>query len=82
MSLISIPAVYDGEHVCLLEKPPVHEAYSVFVTFVEPVKAVIARPSGARFWASFGAWLDDGATDATLDRIYAARNSRIEPPLL
>ncbi len=82
MSLISIPAVYDGEHVCFLEKPPVHVAYSVLVTFVEPVKAVIAHPNGSRFWASFGAWLDDGATDATLTEIYAARHSRAEPPLL
>ena len=82
MSLISIPAVYDGEHGCLLERPPVHGAYSVLVTFVEPVKAVIAHPNGARFWASFGAWCDDGATDVTLDEIYAARHSRIEPPRL
>jgi hypothetical protein len=64
MPLISVPAISDGEHVSLLENPPVHGAYSVMVTFVEPVKPAEQTSNIARFWASFGAWHDDLTAEA------------------
>jgi len=36
MPLVSVPAIYDGRHVRLLEAAPVHGPYRVLVTFVEP----------------------------------------------
>jgi hypothetical protein len=82
MPLISVPAIYDGEHVSLLENPPVHGAYSVMVTFVEPVKHTEQTPNRSRFWASFGAWHDDRAAEAILDDIHNTRRSKLEPPSL
>lgn len=49
MPLLSVPAIYDGEHVPSLEAPPVQGAYSVFVTFVEPVGNDHQRANAARF---------------------------------
>ncbi|MBI4790426.1 MAG: hypothetical protein HY782_25630 [Chloroflexi bacterium] len=39
MPLVSVPAVYDGQQVRLLEAAPVREPYRVLVTFVEPTGA-------------------------------------------
>lgn len=39
MPLISIPAVFDGTTIRLLEAIPFHKPYRVMVTFVEPVNA-------------------------------------------
>ena len=36
MPLVSVPAIYDGQQVWLLEAAPVHGPYRVLVTFVEP----------------------------------------------
>ena len=61
MPLLSVPAVYDGKQIRLLETAPVQGGpYRVVVTFVEPAREeeVLARDV-ARFWASFGAWQDD-----------------------
>lgn len=82
MPLISVPAIYDGEHVSLLEKPPVQGAYSVFVTFVEPVKDDDKRAALARFWASFGAWQDDRPADVIIETLRSTRHSKPEPPAL
>ena len=83
MRVISIPAVYDGKHINLLETPPILRPYRVLVTFVAPVeKAETLARNLARFWASFGAWLDDRPLDATLRNIHDTRRSRAEPPAL
>jgi hypothetical protein len=67
MSLISVPAIYDGKRIRLLESVPVKEPYRVLVTFVEPTREEEKRPRELdRFWASFGAWRDDRPVDATL----------------
>ena len=36
MPLVSVPAIYDGKHVRLLEEAPVEDTYRVLVTFAEP----------------------------------------------
>lgn len=83
MSFVSVPALYDGTRVNLLEPPPIDGPYHVFVTFIEPVDdAYLPAHNGARFWASFSAWQDDRPVDATLDDIYSMRRSRAEPPAL
>lgn len=80
MPLVSVPAVYDGKQIRLLEVAPVQEPYRVLVTFLEPARERIERPRDlARFWASFGAWQDDRPVEATLQDIYGARRSRTEP---
>jgi hypothetical protein len=71
MPLVSVPAVYDGERITLLETPPSREPYRVLVTFVEPADAAdIRKQSQERFLASFGAWEDDRPIEATLADIY------------
>jgi hypothetical protein len=83
MALISIPAVYDGRAVILLETPPSREPYRVLVTFVEPADAAeLAASARARFLASFGAWQDERPVEATLGDIREGRASRAEPPAL
>lgn len=83
MPLISVPAVYDGEHVELLETPPSRKPYRVLVTFVEPADAADMRASdAARFMRSFGAWRDDRPVEATLSDIHESRRSRTGPPAL
>jgi hypothetical protein len=79
MSLVSVPAIYDGQQIRLLEGPPVREPYRVLVTFVEPAR--LARDL-TRFWASFGAWQDSRPIEETLRDIHAARQSKVEPPAL
>lgn len=80
MPLISIPAVFDGTTIRLLEAVPFHEPYRVMVTFVEPVRAATDEPDLTRFWASFGAWRTDPAEPDPMERIRADRRSKAEPP--
>ena len=83
MPLISVPAVYDGTNIALLEKPPSRTPYHVLVTFVEPVDTADMRARNtARLLGSFGAWRDDRPVEATLAEIHEARRSRTEPPNL
>ena len=74
MSLISVPAVYDGNVIRLLETPPVAGSHRVIVTFID-VTADISR-----FWDSLGAWQDERPAEETLRDIYSARRSRTAPP--
>ncbi len=82
MPLVSVPAVYDGKDVRLLEEAPVEGAYHVLVTFVEPAAGNERPGDTARFWDSFGAWQDDRPIEATLRDIHEARLSRREAPAL
>jgi hypothetical protein len=83
MPLISVPAVYDGKEIKLLEPSPVKGRYRVLVTFVEPAGDVdVQQADGSRFWRSLGAWQDDRPVEATLEDILSARCSRTEPPAL
>ncbi len=52
MPLLSIPAIYDGNEVKLLEGVPVQGRYRVLVTFLEPDTGPESG-SFARLWASF-----------------------------
>lgn len=81
MPFVSVPAIYDGEHIELLETPPVHGPYRVVVVFVEPAPEGMLA-SEASFWDSFGAWQDDRPVEATLREIHEARRSKVEPPEL
>ena len=76
MPLVAVPAIYDGEHVSFLEQPPVHGAYSVVVTFVEPVDDNDKRANAARFWASYGAWQDDRPAEVIVDDLRMTPHSR------
>jgi len=83
MSLVSVPAVYDGNTIAFLEQPPSRRPYRVLVTFVEPADAADMRARDkARFLGSFGAWRDDRPIEATLAEIHEGRRSRTEPPAL
>jgi len=84
MPLVSVPAVYDGKQIRLLETVPVQGPYLVLVTFVEPAREKEGEPPRdvARFWASFGAWQDDRPVESTLQDIHKARRSKMEPPVL
>jgi hypothetical protein len=83
MPLVSVPAVYDGQEIRLLEPPPVRGRYRVLVTFVEPAGDESETPTDrARFWRSLGAWQDDRPVEATLEDILQARRSRSDPPAL
>ena len=82
MPLISIPAVFDGTTIRLLEAIPFHEPYRVMVTFVEPVNATTEAPDLTRFWASFGAWHAESDEVDPMERIRADRRSKVEPPAL
>ncbi len=83
MPLVSVPALYDGNRIALLETPPSRKPYRVLVTFVEPADAADVRErAAARFLRSFGAWRDDRPVEATLADIHESRRSRTEPPAL
>jgi hypothetical protein len=83
MPLVSVPAVYDGKEIRLLEPSPVQGRYRVLVTFVEPARDEnVPSEDRSRFWRSLGAWQDDRPTEATLEDILNARRSRTEPPAL
>jgi hypothetical protein len=82
MPLISVPAVYDGTNIALLEAPPSREPYHVLVTFVEPADAADLRARNtARLLGSFGAWRDERPVEATLAEIHEARRSQTEHPI-
>jgi hypothetical protein len=83
MPLVSVPAVYDGKKIRLLEEAPVKGSYRVLVTFVEPAPEHEPTKSDlARFSNSFGAWRDDRAIEETLRDIHEARCSKTEAPAL
>lgn len=83
MSLISVPAIYDGKQIRLLELAPVQGPHRVLVTFIEPTDKKVTPPRDlARFWASFGAWQDERPVEETLRDIHEARRSKREPPAL
>jgi hypothetical protein len=81
MPLISIPAVFDGTTIRLLEAVPFQEPYRVMVTFVEPVAAAVDAPDRSAFWASFGAWQETSG-EPTLETVVVERRSKSEPPAL
>ena len=83
MPLPSVPAVYDGKEIKLLEPSPVQGRYRVLVTFIEPTGNENVRPAErSRFCRSLGAWQDDRPIEATLEDILQGRRSRAEPPAL
>lgn len=83
MPLLSVPAVFDGTHIALLEAPPSRKPYRVLVTFVEPADTTeLPMHSITRFLESFGAWRDERPIEATLTDIHESRRSRTEPPEL
>ena len=43
MPLVSVPAIYDGQQIRLLEKTPVESPYGVVVTFLGPTTEETAR---------------------------------------
>ena len=78
MPIPSVPALYDGSTIRLLEQAPVSGPYRVLVTFVEPVQDVTRSSSMLeRFWASFGAWQDDVSAETTVARIRQDRHSKL-----
>ena len=86
MPLVSVPAIYDGKQIRLLEMAPVKIPYRVLVTFVEPARGrneqEVSPRDLTRFWASFGAWQDERPVEKTLQDIHGARHSRMEAPAL
>ena len=78
MVMISVKAVYDGEEVRLLEKPPISGRYRVVVTFVEPEGEQVEDKNQLLY--TFGAWQDHRSIEETIKEIYDARTSRAEPP--
>jgi hypothetical protein len=80
MPMLSIPALYDGGTVRLLEEAPVNGPYRVLVTFVEP--APPAADVLERFMASFGAWQDEESVEATIAKLRDSRRSKVDPPAL
>jgi hypothetical protein len=83
MSALSVPAIYDGKQIRLLEAAPVQEPYRVLVTFVEPThKQTVPSHDLLRFWASFGAWQDERPVHETLRSIHEACRPRTKPPIL
>jgi len=81
--LVSVPAVYDGKQIRLLEMAPVEGPYRVLVTFLAPAgERVPPRQDLTPFWHSFGAWQDDRPVEETLRDIRDARRSKTEPPPL
>lgn len=77
--MVTVPAIFDGKNIRLLEDAPVREPYRVMVTFVNPETAEVGEADLGRFWASFGAWRDERPVEATLRDIYESRLSRSEP---
>ncbi len=69
MPLLTVPAIFDGKNIRLLEDAPVREPYRVMVTFVNPEIDNGADAGLDRFWASFGAWRDERPIEATLGDI-------------
>ena len=81
MAPITVPAIYDGEHVQLLAHPPVQGAYRVVVTFIAPTQPGEATASPAPdLLATFGTWQDSRPLEETLRDIHEARRSKVAPP--
>jgi hypothetical protein len=64
MVMISVKAVYDGEEVRLLEKPPISGRYRVVVTFVEPEGE--QEEDKDQLLYTFGAWQDHRSAEETI----------------
>ena len=80
MTPITVPAIYDGEHVQLLAHPPVQGAYRVVVMFVAPAQSGETAASPADLLATFGTWQDSRPFEETLRDIREARRSKTTPP--
>ncbi|MBI5079816.1 MAG: hypothetical protein HZC38_21350 [Chloroflexi bacterium] len=76
MSLVSVPAIYDGKNIRLLESVSVKSPYRVVVTFLEPIRDDTDKlRRSERFWASFGSWESEETAEETVKRIYGDRCS-------
>jgi hypothetical protein len=82
MPMISVPAIYDGKEIRLLETAPVQESYHVLVTFVEPTDPSRSGAGEDSFWSTFGVWEDTRPVEDTLRDIYEGRHSSSAPPAL
>jgi hypothetical protein len=86
MAYLSVPAIYNGSTIELLEAAPVHEPYRVLVTFIAPEAGEEQTKARSAAWAdflsTFGVWQDDPLVEATLDDIHSARISKAEPASL
>jgi hypothetical protein len=83
MTLLSLPALYDGKAIHLLGDAPVNAPYRVVVTFVAPLTSPVTPDTDlADFWSSFGAWQEDDSTNNLRATIRASRRSKAEPPAL
>jgi hypothetical protein len=86
VALVSVEAVYEDGQIRLLESPPVHGAYRVLITFVEPVTKEEEEGRRARrlaqFQRSIGSWRDDRPVEEMLRDIHDARRSKPDPPKL
>jgi hypothetical protein len=80
--MVSIPAVFDGTTIRLLEAPPFDTPYRVMVVFVEPVSEELASNDVDPFMASFGAWQSEPDEDDLLTVIRSGRRSSHDPPRL
>ncbi|NCP16290.1 hypothetical protein GW866_04515 [bacterium] len=80
MPHVTVPAIFDGKNVSLLEDSPVNEPYRVMVTFIKPEPNELMKTQMERFQASFGAWQDDRSVKKTINDIYETRTSRTKPP--
>jgi len=77
MSLVSVPAIYDGKNIRLLESVSVKSPYRVMVTFLEPIRDEADKlRRSERFWASFGSWESDETAEETVKKIYGDRRSQ------
>lgn len=87
MAFTSIPAIYDGKTIKLLEDAPVHEPCRVLVTFIGSKGANVnngrvnnnSEDSWSDFLATFGTWEDSRSTEEIVDDIHNARRSKSEP---
>lgn len=80
MPHVTVPAIFDGKNVRLLEDSPVNEPYRVLVTFIKPEPNELVKTQMERFRASFGAWEDDRSVKETINDIYETRKSGTKPP--
>ncbi len=83
MALVPVEAVYEDGHIRLLESPPIHGAYRVLVTFVEPMAGQgVFEQRVQAFQATFGSWHDDRPIEETLLDLHQSRQSKLVPPEL
>ncbi|MBI4739617.1 hypothetical protein HY772_08835 [Candidatus Woesearchaeota archaeon] len=79
MSLVSVPAIYDGKNIRLLESVSVKSPYRVVVTFLEPIRDEADKlRRSERFWASFGSWDSDETAEETVKKMYGDRRPQAE----